>query len=143
MFNKTKTSAGFSLLELLVVVSIIGIIISMLAVSFGTAQIKARDSKRRSDIKALQNAFEQYYAKNVGYNATCANMQTGEFLPAGAPTDPLTGTAFTCTSTTTTYCVCAMLEESGKGNATSDATSATCNFGGGAGANFYCLSNLQ
>lgn len=141
MLNKIKSSHGFSLLELLVVVSIIGIIISMLAVSFGTAQIKARDSKRRTDMKALQNAFEQYYAQNTGYDANCTTMQTSEFLPAGAPTDPLTGVAYTCTSAATTYCVCAMLEEAGKGNANSDATSATCGYGGS--QNFYCLSNLQ
>jgi prepilin-type N-terminal cleavage/methylation domain-containing protein len=143
MPNLKRTSPGFSLLELLVVISIMGIIIAMLAVSFGTAQVKARDSKRRSDIKALQNAFEQYFAINTSYGAaSCAPMKDPSILPAGEPLDPLTGQAYTCFSSAASYCVCASLEEKdqSKGNATDDATSSTCDYGAG---DFYCLSNLQ
>lgn len=53
---------AFSLLEMLVVIGIIAIIIGMGTVSYSTAQKKARDSKRKADVKSIQSALEQYYS---------------------------------------------------------------------------------
>ncbi|QQG43927.1 MAG: prepilin-type N-terminal cleavage/methylation domain-containing protein [Candidatus Roizmanbacteria bacterium] len=55
---------GFTLLELLVVIGIIAVLIGVGAVSYSTAQKKARDAKRRSDLKTVQNCMEQYYTTN-------------------------------------------------------------------------------
>lgn len=57
-----KISKGYTLLELLVVIGLITILMSFGAASYSTAQKKARDSKRKSDLKVLQNALEQYYS---------------------------------------------------------------------------------
>jgi type IV pilus assembly protein PilE len=133
-------SRGFTLLELLVVISIISILIAMGSVAFSTAQRKGRDSKRSSDVQQMQKAFEQYYAQNGSYD-TCAVM-AGESMPAGLPTDPKPSHTAYNTATgcsTTTYCVCALLEETGSGNATAP-TGTTCNFGSG---DYVCATNLQ
>lgn len=53
---------GYTLLELLVVIGLITILIAFSATSYSTAQKKARDSKRRTDLRTLQNALEQYYS---------------------------------------------------------------------------------
>lgn len=53
---------GYTLLELLVVIGLITVLMSFGAASYSAAQQKARDSKRRSDLKVLQNAMEQYYS---------------------------------------------------------------------------------
>ncbi len=58
MFRKD----GFTLLEMLVVLGIIAVIITVVTSSFSTAQKKARDSKRKTDLKAIQNSLEQYYS---------------------------------------------------------------------------------
>ncbi|MCX7881309.1 MAG: prepilin-type N-terminal cleavage/methylation domain-containing protein [Patescibacteria group bacterium] len=58
-FSKKK---AFTLLEMLVVIGIIAIILSLGSVSYSTAQKKARDAKRKQDLKAIQNALEQYYS---------------------------------------------------------------------------------
>lgn len=132
---------GFTLLELLVVISIIGILIAMGSVAFSTAQKRARDAKRRADIKAISNAFEQFYADNNSvYDATCANMWGATYFPGGAPTAPKTGDLYSfsphgCSSTTTTYCVCAKLDDTTSGNASAN----DCTTGTG----FYCLQQLQ
>ena len=52
---------GFTLIELLVVISIIGILVAVAVASYTGAQIKARDARRRSDMKAIQSTMEQYY----------------------------------------------------------------------------------
>jgi len=57
-----KISKGYTLLELLVVIGLITILMSFGAASYSTAQQKARDSKRKSDLRTLQNALEQYYS---------------------------------------------------------------------------------
>src|SRR3989338_3198993 len=53
---------GFTLLELLVVVGIITILVNMGLSSFSTAQKKGRDAKRKTDIRGIQGALEQYYS---------------------------------------------------------------------------------
>ncbi|MBI2593428.1 type II secretion system protein [Candidatus Daviesbacteria bacterium] len=61
---------GFSLVEILVVIAIIGII-SGLALSFtGALQKNTRDAQRSSDLSVLQSALQQYYADQNQYPLT-------------------------------------------------------------------------
>ena len=57
---------GFTMIELLVVISIIGILASIGLVSFSGAQKQARDSQRKSDLKQYQSALEIFANKNNG-----------------------------------------------------------------------------
>ncbi len=68
---------GFTLVELLVTIGIIGILATVTVVSVGGARGKARDSKRLSDIKQMQSALELY------------SSDVGGFYPGG--TDALIG----------------------------------------------------
>ena len=58
---------GFTLVELLVVVAIIGILATVVVISYSGAQKKARDAKVTSDISAVQQALELYYQDKSGY----------------------------------------------------------------------------
>jgi len=134
---------GFTLLELLVVISIIGILLAVGAVAFSNAQKKGRDSRRRSDMKSLQNAFEQYYAQNGSY-ADCDTM-ADENISGGhqATKDPKTGVLYTdanCSVATdhSSYCVCAELETGG-GNS----SDGSCNWTTDPNSNYFCVQNLQ
>ncbi len=136
LLHKLHARKGFTLLELLVVISIIGVLIGLASVSFTTAQRKARNAKRRADIKAVQNAFEQYYAGSNAYSTNCTTMASAS-MSQGVPTDPKNGASYDLTcSTTSAYCICAALE-SETGNA-----GAACDYSAGTKL-YYCLTNLQ
>jgi len=139
---KTKQNA-FTLLEILVVISIIGILVVLGTAAYSTTQKKGRDARRQADIKAIQNGFEQYYAKNNAYPSSVSQANDLTIFPAGLPDDPKNSgdNIYNFNLSVDAYCVCAYLEGSA-GNASSVADSGvmSCNYGAGS---YYCLSNLQ
>ncbi len=60
---------GFTLVELLVVVAIIGLMAGIATVSVNSVRSKARDARRVADIKQIQNALELYYSDSGTYPA--------------------------------------------------------------------------
>ena len=56
--------AGFTLVELLVVVAIIALLLTVVLVSGGDSHVNARDKARVADIEGIRNALEQYAIKN-------------------------------------------------------------------------------
>lgn len=64
---KKKINLGFTLIEILVTISVIGILAALALVSFGGAQKQARDTQRKSDLKQYQTALEQFSNKNNGF----------------------------------------------------------------------------
>jgi len=130
---------GFTLLELLIVIGLIGILVSVAAVSYSSAQKKARDTRRMADMKAVQDGIEQYYADHSGlYPADEAALtEGGIYLPNGIPADPKGVNPYTINYDTSSYCACAALEGTLTGG---NATDESCTFAPGA---YYCVKNLQ
>lgn len=65
--STVNCNQGFSLIELLVVISIIGVLVSFGSVSWTNAQQKARDARRKADLKSVQQAMELYFQANGKY----------------------------------------------------------------------------
>ena len=59
-----SSCAAFTLVELLIVLGIISTLITISIVSFRTAQVRARDTERISDIRQYQNSLEIFANKN-------------------------------------------------------------------------------
>ena len=64
---KIIKNKGFSLIEILVVISIIGFIATSAFYSFNIARGRSRDTKRVSDISSLTKAFEIYFNEKDSY----------------------------------------------------------------------------
>lgn len=120
----TYNHSGFTLLELLVVISIIGLLIAMGAASYATAQKKGRDARRKEDIRAIKNAVEQCYSVNNGsYNIYSTGNFTSNITCGGNTVmtnikDPKSNSVTSyyyqvISSSTTNYNMCADLEEVG------------------------------
>jgi len=72
---------GFTIVELLIVIVVIGILAALVIVTYNGIQQKARDTERKTDIKAVQGQLEAYWANNAKY-PTLANMNDGTFRSA-------------------------------------------------------------
>lgn len=75
MFRK-RINKGFSLVELLVVITIIAILSVAAYSAVGGNTIKARDAKRKQDIGAIQQALELYYVEEGKYPTATLNAVT-------------------------------------------------------------------
>lgn len=138
---------GFTLFELLVSISIIAILTAMVSLSYSAAQKKARDTKRRQDMEAVQKAAEQFYSLSGDYSypegTTVADWTVnGEALLNLFPTDPKGGDYAAYSENfgtdTSQYCVCAAVENISNGNAGVNDCSAFASSGA-----YFCVKNQQ
>lgn len=121
-----KLHEGFTLLELLVVIAVIATFLTIGLNSFATAQKKGRDTKRKSDMRDIHNALEQYYSvcgnaypeptDGVFYDTiACTTPPVLPIMPT-IPTDPRQVTPYFCptpvngTCNTNGYTICSYLE---------------------------------
>jgi prepilin-type N-terminal cleavage/methylation domain-containing protein len=68
---------GFTIIEILVTVSIIAILVTVSIGSFGPAREKARDSQRQTDLRTVEAALALYKNKYGEYPAGCNSPTTG------------------------------------------------------------------
>lgn len=67
MHHPSRTARGFTLVEILVTVAIIGLLSTLAVVALGDARTRSRDSKRVSDVRGIMTALELYNNDNNGY----------------------------------------------------------------------------
>lgn len=94
MRKSFASKKGFTLIEMLVVISIIGILTTLALASFIGIQKQARDTRRKSDLKQYQTSLEEYANKNDGlypaYPTTTSADVTlcSDLSLTNCPTDP-------------------------------------------------------
>ncbi len=74
-----RKQQGFTIVELLIVIVVIGILAALVITTFTGINKKARDTERTTDLKALHGQLEAYYAQN-GMYPTLANMQDDSWI---------------------------------------------------------------
>ncbi len=155
-FNSSQK--GFTLLELLLVIVIIGILSSFMIVNYIGVRQRARDAKRKADLRQIQSALELYRSDQGSYlthttfpyQLNTTNCVTSNAFTGGTatymkliPCDP-SGTSYWNNgnyyyySNGTTYTLAACLEnkndQEGIATAPSPAGSGSC-------THYYVLTN--
>ena len=123
--TKIKSGTGFTIIELLVVLSIIGLLAGLAITQLSAAQQKARDVRRMSDVREIKKALTLYQVDNISFPVVTATstMITGddylssELKNAGAitqvpidPRHPVTFYTYQSNSTGTDYDITFCLE---------------------------------
>ncbi len=82
--NNSKSQQGFTLLEILVVMIIVGVLVALGINSYLSAQIKARDGARKSDLRQITEGLEMYYNDKGTYpTSTVEGLIEGELAAGG------------------------------------------------------------
>ena len=73
MISLKRKQQGFTIVELLIVIVVIGILAALVITTFTGIQQKARNTERQTDVKAIHGQVEAYFAQNGKY-PTLANL---------------------------------------------------------------------
>jgi general secretion pathway protein G len=93
MMRKDKnrnSQRGFTLIELMVVVTIVGILAAVAIVNVKHAQKKAQEAALKDDLHSLRRAIDDYYADHQKYPATLQDLVP--HYVRRMPVDPITKT---------------------------------------------------
>ena len=82
-----KLQAGFTIIELLIVIAIIGILATLVLTNFQGAQAKGRDTVRKNDINSIYQKLEEFYNEKGSYPNTDLVAATFPGIDAGALLD--------------------------------------------------------
>lgn len=108
--NSPKKIKSFTMIEILVVVTVIGVLFASAVVSYRSLTVSSRDAKRKADLEQIRAALEMYRSSEPSVNGSypdfddnCNNLHNifnfGAYLPQ-IPTDPKfsNGVNYYCTS---------------------------------------------
>jgi general secretion pathway protein G len=95
MLKHTKRSLrerGFTLVELLVVISLISILAAMGLVQYKNSIVKTKESVLKTDLFRMRDAIDQYYADKGKYPGSLDTLVSDGYLRK-IPEDPITGSS--------------------------------------------------
>lgn len=111
---------GFTFIELLVVITIVGIIFAAAAVAYGAVTVRSRDARRKTDLELIRQALEM--CRSISGSYPTADIYTEGGISCGAsgpvtllnvPVDPKPANACSYTYNridATTYSLSACME---------------------------------
>lgn len=85
-----KGTKGFTLIEMLIVLAIMGILAGIAAPLYHKSVIKAREAALKEDLYQMREAIDKYYADLGGYPQGLSSLAEKRYIRA-IPVDPFTG----------------------------------------------------
>lgn len=96
---KSEKSSGFTLIEMLTVISIMGILMSIAIPSFQKRIIRAKEASLQNTLFVLRDVIDQYYADNGSYPENLDVLVEKRYVRS-IPLDPFTNSSTTWILTT-------------------------------------------
>jgi len=87
--GRSVADRGFTMVELLVVISIIVILAAMGMAQYRNSVIRAREAVLKEDLFRMRDAIDQYYADKMKYPSGLEDLVTDGYLRE-LPVDPFT-----------------------------------------------------
>lgn len=115
--GKSRAQSGFTMIELLVVTTVIILLTAIGLVSFSQTAISSRNAKRKADLETMRQALMLYKQDNAYYANTTtldfdtlvSNLYADEYLSEAALTDPRDTDPYTyqatCSGVSGTNCI--------------------------------------
>ena len=91
IMNKIRCEKGYTLIEMMIVIAIIGILSTMSLPSMQRSLIRAKEATLRNTLFTFRNIIDQYYADNGVYPESLENLVDKQYIRT-VPKDPFTGT---------------------------------------------------
>lgn len=85
---------GFTLLELLIIIVILGVLSALISGNFITSLKKGRDARRKADLELVQKSLEMYYEDkreypdSVAFGGQMTDSESGKVYMQKIPEDP-------------------------------------------------------
>jgi general secretion pathway protein G len=87
--NSKSRQCGFTLIELMIVMSIIGILVSIVVPNYQRHLIKAREAVLMEDLYQMRRAIDAYFADNISYPESLDDLVANKYI-RDLPRDPFT-----------------------------------------------------
>jgi type IV pilus assembly protein PilA len=79
MLSRLQRKEGFTLIELMIVIAIIGILAAIAIPQFSAYRTRSYNSAAQSDLRNMATAEEAYYVDNSRYTGTEATLSSGTY----------------------------------------------------------------
>jgi general secretion pathway protein G len=93
----SRSARGFTLIEILIVVTLVVVLASVSMATYGNSVRRAREAVLKEDLFRMRDAIDQYYADKQKYPSSLQDLVSERYLRE-IPKDPMTDSADTWTT---------------------------------------------
>ncbi|MCK5235750.1 MAG: prepilin-type N-terminal cleavage/methylation domain-containing protein [Deltaproteobacteria bacterium] len=90
----TGNSKGFTLIEVLIVMTLIAVLAAIAVPSYRSSVIKAREATLLEDLYVMRDSIDKYYSDKGSYPVSLSKLVEGKYIRS-IPMDPFTNSSGT------------------------------------------------